>query len=173
MSVTDIHEEKNTFAVDVNIPGHEERTATPLFDRTRALLIEREGARCALSGMTAEESGHPLEAHHHPIERSFANMIDWHLFADVCKRGRWGPHAAAFDWDHFLAQQPFDPMLFVDDMTVNGLLLAKQFHTGADQGIHCLPFPVWIAQAYGLEGYQFSKVEIIHHAGQEPEGAPK
>jgi hypothetical protein len=26
-----------------------------------------------------------------------------------------------------------------------------------------MPHPVWIAQRYGKEGYQFSSVEIIHH----------
>lgn len=169
--VNETHVEKETLQVSVNLPGHDPRTATPLFDRTRLQLIEREGGRCRLSGMTEQESGHPLEAHHHPIERSFANMIDWHLFADSCKAGRWGPHAQAFDWDAFLAATPFDPMTFVDDMTVNGMLLAKQFHTGANEGIHCLPFPVWIAQGYGLEGYKFSDVEIIHHPNQQPEAS--
>jgi len=29
---------------------------------------------------------------------------------------------------------------------------------------HALPFPVWIAQKYGKEGYQFSDDYVIHHA---------
>lgn len=160
MSVNAIHEEKETLVIDVNIPGHEERTTTALFLRTKKLLIEREGGRCYISGMTADEAGHPLEAHHHPIERSMANMIDWVRFSADCKSGLWGAHAQAFDWSQF---DPADPYTFVDDMTVNGVLLAKQFHTGRDAGIHCMPFPLWIAQKYGKEGYQFSASEVIHH----------
>lgn len=158
-AVTEVHEEKNTFEVDVNIPGHDPRVTTPLFERTRKLLIEREGARCWVCGCTAEESGHPLEAHHSPVERSFAEMVDWSE-GSLIRRA-----FPAFDWANF---NPKDPYKFVDDMTVNGLLLCKPHHTGKDEGIHCLPFPVWLAQKYGQDGYDFSTVEIIHHAGQEP-----
>lgn len=160
MNVTEIHEDRETLVVDVNIPGHEPRVATPLFHRTREQLIQREGGRCWVCGRTAEESGAPLEAHHHPIERSLANMIDWDRFADDCRAGVWGEAARCFDWDHF---DPADPYTFVDDMTVNGELLCKAHHTGRDEGKHDLPFPLWIAQRYGREGYRFSDVEIIHH----------
>lgn len=163
MNVQQIHEEKNTFQVDVNIPGHEPRVTTALFSHTRKLLIEREGGRCYVCNCTAEESGHPLEAHHYPIERSFATMIDW------------GPHSLIrkqfpdFDWINFDSS---DPYKFVDDMTINGLLLCKAHHTGKDEGIHCLPHPVWLAQRYGTDGYKFSEIEIIHHADQTPEVGP-
>jgi hypothetical protein len=185
--VTQDHEQKETLTVDVIVPGHDARgAATPLFSRTRKLLIARDGARCWLSGMTAEESGAPLEAHHHPVERCFAEMWNWPRFAEACKAGVWGPHAAAFDWDAFFVgavtvnvpadpADPADPVpaysflkvadpyLFVDDMTVNGRLLAKQFHTGKDEGIHDLPLPIYLAQGWLVEGYKFSNVEIIHH----------
>jgi hypothetical protein len=177
--VKEIHEEKLTLSVDVNIPGHDPRVTTPLFIHSKAALIAREGGRCFVSGQTADESGHPLEAHHHPIERSFANMIDWVRFAKDCQAGIWGPHPMAFDWVGFFIGgetvtvdlpaakvsyvKPLDPYLFVDDMRVNGMLLSKPFHTMVDMGIHNLPYPVWIAQRYGIEGYKFSNVEIIHH----------
>lgn len=167
-AVTQDHEQRETLKIDVIVPGHAPRTTTPLFERTRKLLIAREGGRCAISGMTAEESGHPLEAHHHPIERCFAEEIDWQRFAADAKKGLWGPHAQAFDWDAFLSAQPFDPYCFVDDMTANGLLLAKQFHTLADQGIHNLPFPIWIVQKYARDGTKFSPTETIHHEKGNP-----
>lgn len=66
------------------------------------------------------------------------------------KAGALGPHAAAFNCDAF---DPADPYTFVDDMTVNGLLLGKAHHTGKDVGIHDMPFPLWIAQKYAREGY--------------------
>lgn len=163
MTVTEIHEEKETLVVDVLLPGHAPRTTTPLFRHSREKLIERESGRCFISGMTAEALSAPLEAHHHPIERCFAEIIDWSRFAADCKAGHWGPHAQAFDWDAFLSATPFDPYRFVDDMTVNGVLLGKQFHTAKDAGIHMLPYPIWIVQKYAREGYQFSPTEIIHH----------
>ncbi|PKN07949.1 MAG: hypothetical protein CVU73_11165 [Deltaproteobacteria bacterium HGW-Deltaproteobacteria-8] len=160
--VTEIHEERETLVVDVLLPGHEERTTTALFSRTREELIKRDGGRCYICGRTAVEAGHPLEAHHHPIERSLANMIDWPRFRRDCVAGVWGPFARAFDWKKL---DTVGPLAFVDDMTVNGMLLCKDHHTGPDEGVHTLPFPLWVAQRYGLEGYQFTKTEIIHHGG--------
>lgn len=161
MTTTQIHEEKETLVVEVNIPGHEARTTTTLFLHSKKTLIAREGGRCFICGGTAQTTGHPLEAHHHPVERSLANMIDWDLFRSECQAGMWGEHAAGFDWSKF---DPADPYSFVDDMTVNGLLLCKAHHTGKDEGIHDMPYPLWIAQKYGQEGYQFSDAEVIHHA---------
>ena len=153
-NVTETHEEKNTFQVDVNIPGHEPRTATALFERTRKHLIEREGGRCWVCGCTAAETGHPLEAHHFPIERSFAEMIDWSEGSQIRK------DFPSFGWGSFDEK---DPYTFVDDMNVNGKLLCKVHHIGENEGVHDLPEPVWLAQRYGKEGYQFSAIEIIHH----------
>jgi hypothetical protein len=160
VAVTDTHDEKETLTVDVNIPGHDARTATPLFLRTRKALIDRDGGRCFVCGRTEQTSGHPLEAHHHPVERSLANMIDWTRVQADCQAGHLGPYAAKFDWSGFT---PANPYAFVDDMTVNGLLLCKDHHIGKDEGIHNMPYPLWVAQRYALEGYTFSGVEVIHH----------
>lgn len=155
-----VHEEKETLAVDLNLPGHEERTTTALFTRSKHQLIERKGgaehARCFICNATAAEAGQPLEAHHHPIERSLANLIDWSLFKQDM-----GSTFHDFDWSKF---DPAEPLTFVDDMTVNGILLCKKHHTGKDEGIHMLPYPLWIAQKWAKEGYQFSAIEVIHHA---------
>ena len=77
-----VHEERNTLSVDVFIPGHEPRVTTPLFVKSRKHLLERDGGRCWVCGMTEHDlvvatDGSsrpvgPLEAHHYPIERSFA-----------------------------------------------------------------------------------------------------
>lgn len=159
VSVTDVHEEKNSFVVDVNIPGHEPRTTTSLFTRTRLDLLKRDGGRCWVCGCTAEESGSPIEAHHCPIERSFAMMIDWSVDSIIRK------DFPGFGWGSF---NEADPYSFVDDMHVNGRLLCKAHHTGKDEGVHDLPEPVWLAQRYGKEGYKFSDVEIIHHFEATP-----
>lgn len=168
MNVTQIHEEKQTLAVDVFLPGHEPRTETALFRHSRDKLLAREHGRCFVCGATAEQSGQPLQAHHHPIERSLAGMIDWQRFQKDCEDGLWGEHARDFDWRKLAHAGPY---AFVDDMTVNGRLLCAAHHLGRDQGIHCLPFPLWIAQRYGLEGYRFSASETLHHAEAASESA--
>ena len=155
MAVTETHEEKETLSVDVLLPGHEARVTTPLFRHSRQALEEREGGRCFVCGCTAPEVG-PLEAHHHPIERSFAEMVDWGPDSRIRR------DYPKFDWAAFDAAGG-DPYLFVDDMNWNGLLLCKAHHIGRDEGIHALPFPIWVAQRYGREGYQFSAAEKLHH----------
>jgi hypothetical protein len=86
-------------------------------------------------------------------------MIDRDRFKQDALSGYWGPHIQAFDWANFIHW-----MQFVDDMTVNGMLLCKAHHIGEDEGMHAMPFPIWIAQKYAKEGYQFSDTEVIHHA---------
>ena len=160
MSVEQTHEEKETLRVDVELPGHAPRTATPLFERTRKELIAREQGRCFLCGQTEQEVGLPHEAHHHPVERSLATAWDWPRFIADCKTGMWGPHAQAFDWDHF---DPANPYTFVDDMKANGLLLCKHEHTGQDAGIHAIPLPLWIWRKYAPQGYVISPTEHLKH----------
>src|SRR5258708_29074626 len=93
---TAAHVEKETLSVDVNIPEHDARVTTALFTRTRLALIAREGGRCFICARTEAEAG-PLEAHHHPVERCFAEELDWNLVAIDCRAGMWGAHAAGFD----------------------------------------------------------------------------
>lgn len=161
--VEQVHEERETLAVDVEIPGHAPRTTTALFVHSKRELLAREGARCWICGCTAEETGHPLEAHHYPVERSLATAWDWPRFIRDCRAGAWGAPAQAFDWGSF--DPATDPYAFVDDMRVNGMLLCKAHHTGKDEGIHMLPWPLWIWQRYAPEGYKLSDVEIAHHEG--------
>lgn len=166
--MTDAHDEKETLKVDVCIPQHDDRVTTPLFSHSRDALIAREGDRCWVCQRTPAESGHPNEGHHHPIERSMAELIDWTLFSADAKKGIWGANAQAFDWDAFFemgAQHdgdqlglpatvlvPKDIYAYVDDMRVNGMLLCKDHHTVGDSGIHTMPFPLFIAQKYGRDG---------------------
>ena len=129
------HEEKETLSVDVEIPDHAPRVTTELFERTKKILIERVGGRCFICNATEAEA------------------------AD-CKAGKWGVYAQAFHWEGAPLTQ--DPYRFVDDMTVNGLLLCKKHHIGKDEGIHYLPHPLWIWQRYAPDGYEISAVEVAH-----------
>ena len=63
-----------------------------------------------------------------------------------------------------------DIMTFVDDMTVNGMLIEKPLHTGKNEGIHFMPFPLWQFNRYGIEGFEFIKgVDTVFH---EDEATP-
>lgn len=161
MAVTHSHDEKETLSVDVIIPEHAERTTTPLFRHTREQLLARDGARCWICQRTEKESGHPLQAHHWVIERCLAEMIDFDLVRKDCEGGLWGEPGLDFDWSNFDAAK--DPYAFVDNMLVNGRLLCVDHHIGKNEGIHQLPWPLYLAQRYGKEGYKFSSVETIHH----------
>jgi hypothetical protein len=153
--ITVEHDEKETLTVDVIVPEHDERVTTPLFEHTRKKLIDQEDGRCFVCGRTAEESGHPLEAHHNGIERSYAEGdIDW----DIVKND-----FPNFDWTSF---DPSNPYTFVDDMLAQGKLLCKEHHTGKDTGIHYLPYPLFIMQRYLKIGCKFNLSETIEHEGQ-------
>ncbi len=159
-NVEQVHDEKETLSVDVNVPGHSPRgEATPLFIRTKKILIERVGGRCFICNGTENEVS-PLQAHHYPVERSLTESWNWEKFITDCKAGKWGVYCQAFHWEGFDYKK--DPYMFVDDMSVNGLLLCKNHHIGKDEGIHDVPHPLWIWQKYCLDGYKMSDVEIIH-----------
>jgi hypothetical protein len=159
--VTQIHEEKNTFIIDVELPGHEARVTTPLFSRTRDELIKREGNRSFVTGKSEEEVGSPLEAHHFFIERCLAEGCDWSEFCKYIDRLKGLVDRA----DAFCKANPnlADIYDFVDDMTVNGMLIEKPLHTGAGLGIHAMPFPLWQFNLHGKQGFKFSNQDTIYH----------
>jgi hypothetical protein len=160
-AITAAHHEKLTLEVDVEIPAHVMRAVTPLFRATRPLCLAATGGRCFNCGRTEAEAGLPIEAHHHPVERCWAEQWDWPHFIRDARAGLWGPKVQAFDWDRFAAERWWE---FVDDMTVNGMPLCKPCHIGRDRGIHELPFPLFVARMYLPDGYEFSPGEVIHHA---------
>ena len=159
MSVKQTHVERETLAVEVNIPGHAPRTETSLFERTRKALIARDGCCWICGAKDSKES--PLQSHHYPVERSLATAWDWPRFIRDCKAGAWGPHAQAFDWDNF--DPVSDPYKFVDDQTANGLLLCAACHIGKDEGIHMIPWPLWIWRKYAPDGYEIIPGKAMEH----------
>jgi hypothetical protein len=149
--VTEIHEEKETLQVDIELPGHEARgSASALFERTRSLLLARDKV-CWVCGIEGTKEA-PLEAHHSGIERSFATAaIDW-----ITVRKDFPD----FNWDEF---DTSDPLSFVDNMVAQGLLLCAEHHRGKNAGIHYLPWPLFVIQRYLKSGYKFSDTEVIEH----------
>jgi hypothetical protein len=156
------HEQKDTLSVDVLLPGHEDRTTTTVFTRTKHVLMklgtklgfvmERPEGRCWICNGTEAEVGGPLEAHHFGVERAYIGAsLRWDLIEHDFPN---------FNWDTFDSAKPAD---FIDNMESQGVLLCKQHHTGKDSGIHDLPFSVWIMQRYLCDGTAFSPNEIIKH----------
>lgn len=187
MDVTQTHEEVETLTVDVELPGHAPRTETPTYSRTHKQRVAVDD-RCWVCRRTAAESGHPLETHHHPIERSLAEMIDFELVQADCQAGEYGDAARQFDWEDFwngsttqtytvtwedstveqvTIRVPADPYKFVDNMLVNGRVLCKEHHTGKDAGMHAMPFPLVLGEKYGRKGYRFTATQILHHGDEE------
>jgi hypothetical protein len=171
--VTQTHEEKETLVIDANLPGHDERVTTPTFIQSKAKLMELEGGRSFVTGKTEDESGGPHEAHHFWIERCLANAVDWKEFCEYIER----MNTLIQRTLSFCRTNPelSDIMLFVDDMTVNGMLIEKRLHTGKGEGIHQMPFPLWQCWVYGKEGFEFVGTDSIYHvdeatAESNPEG---
>ena len=164
-NVTEVHEEKQTLSVDINLPGHEPRTTTTLFRHTRQQLLDKEGHRCWICGRTPEQTGKPAQVHHNPIERSLSNGIDFKLVERDCKAGMYGEDAQGFDWEAFFAAG--DVYAFVDNALVNGRVLCPEHHIESDSGIHNLPYPIHLAQRYLKAGYKFSDKEVICHADED------
>lgn len=149
--VTQEHEEKGTFSVDVEVPGHPPRKASALFERTRKELLAKT-PRCWVCNRTAEEAGQPLEAHHMGVEYSFMTApIDWDIVAQDFPN---------FEWSTF---DPAHPETFVDDMNAQGLVLCKEHHTHPETGIHTVPYPIYRMQRYLKSGYKFNDLETIVH----------
>ena len=157
--ITAAHEDKETFTEDFNVPAHEQRETTPLFTRTRHEVLTRDGAKCFCCGLTEAQTGKPLEAHHWLIERCLAAAVNWREFcwfiANLKKLVD-----AAYD---FCQKNPnlTNVMDFVDNMTVNGMLLCKEHHTAKGTGIHRTTFSFWLLQCFGLDGYKYTDDEIL------------
>ena len=167
-SCVTLHEEKKTLVIDVNLPGHDARTTTSLFLRTSKELSEREGGRCFVCSRTEEECGSPLEHHHWLIERCLTDGVDWGFFREyVFRLERLLKYAADYVREHETLENVMD---FVDDQTVNGMLLCREHHTADGKdipcGIHTLEYVLWQFQCYGKEGFQFTKTETIDHADE-------
>ena len=144
------HVQPQTHHYVIRYPDHPPRIDSALYRKTHKELCSGPSAVCFLCGT----KGPGLETHHWIIEKAAEAAIDWkrfgvaaeHLFhiqTGVCI-------GSAFDW----AAVASNPDLFVDS-PLNMLVLCREHHTSATHGIHHLPFPVWILQGRGKNGFVF------------------
>ena len=159
-NVHEIHEEKIADEIDVNLPGHDERVTTPVFERSRKLMVARTGNICQVTGEPPAEGG-AIQWHHFIVERCLATAVDPRRLHKWIKLVR-GIYTAADEWfeSRLGAGKTYDeiwtdPYDFTDDMTVNGLGLTQRVHTGKGEGIHYLPVPLWLMWAIGKVGFVF------------------
>lgn len=149
------HEVKETIEIDVYYPDHPPRMESAVFRKTVA-DGKHAGTRCCVSG-----DPHP-EYHHVFIEWADAEAVNW---VAVQKQGLRSAEALAqdgtllgwilaltklrgFDWTTF---DPAKPEQFVDSPQ-NMIPLAAKYHRLKDHGIHMLPFPIFIMQAWPRAG---------------------
>lgn len=144
------HELKKTLHEDIYVADHAARTTTALFERTRKAMIAA-GGRCWICNKP-HTTDDPLELHHSHLERCFISEADFGLDSNMRR------DFPNFDWEHFDIS---DPVAFVDDARINGLLLCKLHHTGA-LGIHSLTFPDFEAQRYMKEGTPIMDGHVAH-----------
>ena len=154
MPVTDNHEEKGTLTVDVIIPGHDPRVDTPEYRQSHIEAVKRDGG-CLVCG-----KADTLETHHVFVERCMTNLVDRGSLETMLN---WIHNASAAAIAQLASlSSDADMMQFVDS-TANLLTLCHDHHLGKDEGIHMMDFPRWAAQWYGVEGYQYTADETLHH----------
>lgn len=138
------HEQKETFTIDVYLPDHPDRTTSPVFRATRKkLIVDNPHARCEVNNEECDLT-HPLELHHDLVEWADANGVDWAKMQALCPEFNW----AAFN--------PARPETFIDSEFNAKRILCKRHHTGADRGIHMLPYPIWRMQLVKRDDFVFA-----------------
>ena len=159
-NVKEVHEEKEALEVDCNLPGHEARTTTAIFERTRKEMAAKTGNVCQVTGEPPAEGG-DIQWHHFIVERCLATAVDPRRLHKWIKLVR-SIYTAADEWfeARLAAGKSYDdcwtdPYEFTDDMTVNGLGLCQRVHTGKGEGIHYFPLPLWLMWAIGKIGFVF------------------
>ena len=144
------HAQPQTHHYVVRYPDHPPRTESALYRKTHKELCDGPTAVCFLCGT----KGPGLETHHWIIEKAAQEAIDWTLFgvaAEHLFHIQTGVCIGdAFDWSAVAA----NPDLFVDS-PLNMLVLCREHHTSATHGIHHIPFPVWMLQGRGRNGFVF------------------
>jgi hypothetical protein len=138
----------------VHYPDHPPREDTALYRRTHHELCLVKDLPCFGCGRTRAEHKVLTETHHFFCEKAAEKAVDWIKFgakAENLYNIQTGVHiGSSFDWD--AVQKNSD--LFVDS-TANMVVLCPDCHRSSTKGIHHVPFPEWVLQAYAMDGFTF------------------
>jgi hypothetical protein len=147
------HEFKETEHVLAHYPEHEPRSASALYNRTHHQLCILQDVPCFICGKSHKDSI-ITETHHFFCEWAAANAVNWVRFGKLAQNlynPQTGKHiGSSFDW----AEIALEPTLFIDSAE-NMVVLCADHHRAEGIGIHHVPFPLWILQAFPIDGYEF------------------
>ena len=130
------HEVKETLTVDIFYPDHPPRVESQTFRKTKHHLINIMDTPCWVCG-TKEKR----EVHHFNAEWADSDAVDWDKMRLL---------HPDFPWSTF--EHPED---FIDS-EYNMMVLCEAHHRGKDEGIHMLPYPIWIIQRECLHDFEFA-----------------
>jgi hypothetical protein len=109
---------------------------------------------CWTCGKSHHNDGVVTETHHFFVEKAAENAIDWRHFGEKARHlynPQTGQHiGSSFDW----VEVAKNPDSFVDS-TANMVVLCPEHHRSSACGIHHVPFPDWILQAFAKHGFRF------------------
>lgn len=149
------HSQKETDSYVIHYPDHEDRTSSPLYVKSHYQLTHVEDRPCFICGIrNADKPEHPIETHHYFAEWSAMNGVDWIKFGQLAAI-MYHPQTnecigPLFDWSEVAK----DPGIFVDSV-LNLVTICKGHHVGSENGIHHVPWPLWILQRYEKDGFEF------------------
>lgn len=180
------HEFKETSTADVFYPDHAPRTESATFRDTK-IVGRTAGDVCAISGTPDNLEYHHVfceAAFTNAVDWSVVKgvalgtvsalpMLDaetgepvldenglpklWPAAGSILHLVVMLAAARGFDWASF---DPTQPETFVDSRA-NMLPLHSRYHRSAAAGVHHLPFPLWIFQAFPrVPGFIFSPAEL-------------
>lgn len=147
------HEMRESESREVRYPDHPPRTESALYRETHKRLTRDLNLPCFICGRRRPEI--VTETHHFFCEWAAMSAVDWIAFG-ASARMLVNPQTgkamslAGFDWEEVAK----DPSIFVDSK-YNMVVLCPDHHRSETYGIHHVPFPEWILQAYPLNGFQF------------------
>ncbi len=150
------HEMRESESREVRYPDHPPRTESELYRRTHKHLTHELNLPCLVCGKRQPET--VTETHHYYVEWAAMAAVDWIRFGELAQNF-YNPQTGvnvgmAFDWTEVRK----DPSIFVDS-AYNMVVLCAEHHRSSTYGIHHVPVPEWLLQAYPLNGFQFLEPE--------------
>jgi hypothetical protein len=156
MAHDETHAQKQTNRYVEVTPGHAPRKESALFARSRDELIHDHGFGCFIANGECDHAS-PLEAHHHFVEWSKTNAVDWAKLAEAARAHHLvnpqnGDDLYNVDWEAVKR----DPASFVDS-TFNLVILCSVHHRDPSNGIHHIPSSLWLLQKYARDGFNVTE----------------
>jgi hypothetical protein len=144
-SITEIHQQKQTFTQIYNIPGHIPRQNSNIFNATHQKLIYDLDTPCYICGVSHSTLNNPIfnilgssqMELHHRIEWSLKNALDINLLKK---------EYPDFNWSLVNPTDDDSWKFFID---------SDICHRGKNHGVHALTGPIWYARKFIKKDFNF------------------